>query len=133
MVVGDAEVTSDLVFFNIRRVNDDNYLGILLQLKQHLQIGGRNLTQGEEKFASQWLEMGFDKEAIAIAYDRTCVNTGGFSWTYMNRILTRWHEAGLHTGEQVLKNDRKPDVPKGASGKLGQAELDAIQRILKED
>ena len=103
------------------------------QLKQQLQIHGRNLTQGEERFAAQWLEMGFDKEAIDMAYDRTCVNTGGFSWSYMNRILTRWHEAGLHTGQEVLQKDREPDIAKGASGKLGQAELDAIQRILKED
>ena len=115
-------------------IQNQNYRNSQLgQLKQQLQIHGRNLTQSEEKFATQWLEMGFDEEAIAIAYDRTCVNTGGLSWSYMNRILTRWHEAGLHTAEQVMKNDRKTDVPKGASGKLGQAELDAIQRLLKED
>ena len=103
------------------------------QLKRILQIYDRQLTATEEKYARQWLEMGFEMEAVAIAYDRTCVNTGNMSWTYMNRILTRWHEAGIHTAEQVKTKDQKPSVPKGASGQLGKAELENIQRLLQED
>ena len=103
------------------------------QLKQTLQIRGRELTATEEKYAGKWLEMGFDMEAIAIAYDRTCVNTGNMSWSYMNRILTRWHEAGIHTAQQVKTKDKKPEVPKGASGQLGEAELAAIKKVLEED
>jgi DnaD/phage-associated family protein len=103
------------------------------QLKKLLQIRDRELTATEEKYARQWLEMGFSQDALAIAYDRTCVNTGNLSWSYMNRILTRWHEAGLHTAEQIKNKDRKPEVPKGASGQLGQAELENIQRLLQED
>ena len=49
----------------------------------------------------------------------------------MNSILTRWHEAGLHTAEQIRGGDRK-SVPKGASGELGEAELAAIQKVLRE-
>lgn len=103
------------------------------QLKRVLQIYDRQLTATEEKYARQWLEMGFEMEAISIAYDRTCVNTGNMSWTYMNRILTRWHEAGIHTVEQVKSKDQKPTVPKGASGQLGRTELENIQRLLQED
>lgn len=102
------------------------------QLMKTLQIRGRNLTPGEDKYARKWLDMGFQMDAIAIAYDRTCVNTGGMNWAYMNRILTRWHEAGLMTPEQIEKGDQKPNVPKGASGQLGAAELEAIQRLLQE-
>lgn len=103
------------------------------QLKRVLQIYDRQLTATEEKYARQWLEMGFEMDAIAIAYDRTCVNTGNMSWTYMNRILTRWHEAGIHTAEQVKNKDKKPSVPKGASGQLGEAELENIRRLMQED
>ena len=110
---------------NIRR----SQLGQLMKL---LQIRGRNLTPGEERYAQRWLEMGFAEDALATAYDRTCLNTGGLNWAYMNRILTRWHEAGFHTLEQVLAGDKKPDVPKGASGQLGSAELEAIQKVLQE-
>lgn len=103
------------------------------QLMKTMQIYNRTLTPGEEKYAKQWLDMGFDMEALAIAYDRTCVHAGNLNWPYMNRILTRWHEAGLHTAEQVQKQDKKPEVPKGASGELGKAEMENIQRLLQED
>ena len=96
-----------------------------------LQIRGRTLTPGEERYAKAWLDMGFDDKVIALAYERTCLNTGGLSWAYMNKILTRWNEAGLYTVEQVKANDKKP-VPKGASGNIGQAELSAFQKVLKE-
>lgn len=102
------------------------------QLKKLIQIRGRNLTPGEERYANSWLDMGFDEAAISIAYERTCLNTGGLNWAYMNRILQRWHEAGLHTAEAVKRGDRKPTVPKGASGELGQAELEAIAQIMQE-
>ena len=98
-----------------------------------LQIRGRSLTPGEENYARKWLEMGFEDGVIAMAYEKTCLNTGGLSWAYMNKILTSWANAGLLTVEQVKKGDRPGGVPKGASGQLGQAELEAIRRVLKED
>lgn len=107
------------------------YHSRLSQLTRLLQIRGRSLTAAEERYAKSWLEMGFADEAITMAYERTCLNTGGLSWAYMNKILMRWHEAGLHTAEEVRGGDRK-DVPKGASGQLGEAELEAIRRVLQE-
>lgn len=101
------------------------------KLKDTLQIRGRALTASEEKFANAWLEMGFDEGCIAEAYERTCLNTGGLNWAYMNKILQRWHGAGLHTLEAVKNGDQKK-LPKGASGELGAAELEAIQRVLRE-
>ena len=101
------------------------------RLLEQLQIRGRNLTTAEERYAQQWLDWGFDEEAIAMAYERTCVNTGGLSWAYMNKILTRWQEAGMVTGEQVRAGDQKA-VPKGASGKMGTSEMDALAQMLRE-
>ncbi len=105
----------------------------LAQLMQTLQIRGRTLTAGEQRYAESWLDMGFENEAIAMAYERTCLNTGGLSWAYMNKILQRWHEGGLHTVEAIKKRgERKNAVPMGA-GELGQAELDAIRKLMQED
>lgn len=104
----------------------------LSRLMTILQIRGRNLTASEERYALRWLDMNLDDDAIKMAYERTCLNTGGLNWAYMNKILLRWQEAGFRTGEQVRAGDRKP-VPKGASGTLGAAELEAIQQILLED
>ena len=97
-----------------------------------LQIHGRRLTPTEERYAQSWLDMGFEDEAIAIAYERTCLNTGSMAWPYMNKILLRWHEAGLMTAAEIRDRDRKPTVPKGATGQLGDAELEAIQQLMKE-
>ena len=98
------------------------------QLMETLGIRGRSLTPSEEKYAQQWLDMGFETDAVAIAYDRTCLNTGGMNWAYMNKILTRWRDAGLFTAEQIQNRDT---VPKGG-GKLGDQELENIQRLLRE-
>ena len=100
------------------------------KLMQTLQIRGRNLTNAEERYAVSWLDMGFEDGAIAEAYERTCLNTGGMNWAYMNKILQRWHASGLHTAEAVKNGDHKT-VPKGASGELGAAELEAIQKVLR--
>ena len=67
-----------------------------------------------------------------MAYERTCLNTGGLNWAYMNKILQRWHTQGFRTAEDVRSGDRKSAVPKGASGELGEAELMAIKRVLGE-
>lgn len=103
------------------------------QLMKTLQIYGRNLTPGEEKYARSWLEAGFSMEAIAMAYERTCLNTGGMNWAYMNKIISRWQAEGLTTAEKIKNGDKKKTVPKGASGKLGAAELENIRRLMQED
>ena len=102
------------------------------RIMELLQIHGRNLTPGEEKYAKQWLEWGFEDQVISMAYERTCLNTGGLSWAYMNKILARWNESGWRTVEQIKSGDQKKNVPKGATGVLGKEELAAIQRILQE-
>ena len=104
----------------------------LAELMRLLQIRGRALTPAEERYAQSWLEMGLDNKLISLAYEKTCLNTGGLNWAYMNKILQRWHGAGLHTVQEIKQGDRKPAVPKGASGELGQAELEAIAKILQE-
>lgn len=103
------------------------------QLMQILQIRGRSLTPGEEKYAKSWLDAGFDMEVIAMAYERTCLNTGGMNWAYMNKILSSWQAEGLFTAEKVRTGNKKKSVPKGASGKLGTAELENIRRLMQED
>ena len=102
------------------------------RIMETLQIRGRNLTAPEKRYIKQWLEMDFEEEAIGLAYERSCVNTGGLAWPYMHKILTSWHEQGLHTAQQVQSGDRKKTVPKGGSGVLGDAEMDAIRKLMKE-
>lgn len=104
----------------------------LYRLMNILQIRGRSLTAAEERYAQSWLDLGMEEELLAMAYERTCLNTGGLNWAYMNKIIQRWHEQGLRTAEDVRSGDHKGGMPKGASGQLGAAELEAIQRVLRE-
>ena len=104
----------------------------LHRLMEQLQIRGRSLTPAEERYAQSWLDMGFADGVITAAYERTCLNTGGLNWAYMNKILQRWHDQNLHTLEEIQTGDKKSGAPKGASGQLGEAELAFIQRALKE-
>ena len=103
------------------------------RLMDRLQIRGRSLTPAEEKYAHKWIEWGLSEELFSEAYQRTCLNTGGMNWRYMNTILTRWQEAGYTTLQQVKDGDKKKSsMPKGASGKLGDAEMEAMRKMLQE-
>lgn len=113
-------------------------------LMQLLQISGRSLTPAEERYAQSWLDMGFDREALQMAYEKTCLNTGGLKWAYMNKILLSWHKQGLHTGQQVKTGDRKPATAasrtaqaqtqrvQAGTAALGEFEREAIARMLRE-
>lgn len=103
----------------------------ICQLMDILQIRGRSLTAAEERFAGAWLEMDFPNEVISMAYERTCLNTGGLNWNYMNKILTRWNEAGLKTAEAIRTGDRK-GIDKTAPRQLDDDDRAAIARILQE-
>ena len=101
----------------------------LSRLMDLLQIRGRSLTAAEEKYALSWLEMGMSNEVLAMAYERTCLNTGGMRWPYMNKILTRWQEAGYKTAEQVRNGDRKESA---GQRQLDEDEIAAIKRMMQE-
>ena len=81
------------------------------ELCQLLGITGRRLTPAEERYLQSWIDMGFANEVIAMAYERTCENTGGLTWKYMSRILESWNSQGLYTVEQIRTQDRKPGKP----------------------
>ena len=112
--------------------NQNQYNIRMAHIKHLLQIRGRRLTTAEERYAHQWSEMGFDDETILMAYERTCINTGGLKWPYMNSILKRWHDAGLHTADQVRAGDSKAQ-PKAERRDLSPDELDAIRRMMEEE
>ncbi len=102
-------------------------------IRQALQISERKLTPGEEKMVLQWLDWGFGKAEILKAYEKTCMNTGGLKWAYLNSILKSWHEQGLHTVQAIDAGDKSPGkaAPQAQSGQKSQLELDAIRRMMQ--
>lgn len=80
----------------------------MTQVKQVLQIRGRELSSSERKYVSDWLDKGFGPDAIEIAYDRTVLKTGRLQWKYMNSIVENWHKKNLHTPEEIEQGDVLP-------------------------
>ena len=104
----------------------------LLRLMNILQIRGRSLTAAEDRFAQSWLDMDLDENLIAMAYERTCLNTGGLNWAYMNKILQRWQEQGFRTAEDVRAGDQKNGSTRSGQRQLDEDEMAAIRKMMQE-
>lgn len=111
------------------------------KIKELFGISGRRLTPGEENYILTWLSWGFGEKEIGLAYEKTCLATGGLKWPYCNSILRSWHEQGFTTLSQIEAGDRAPVKP--AAGKysrgvqqhndaLSDLQIAAIDRMLNE-
>ena len=78
------------------------------EVLQLLDITPRPLVEREKTYIAAWDDMGFDNEALRMAYERTVLKKQSMDWGYMNGILRRWHEKGLHTGAAIETGDRDP-------------------------
>lgn len=84
-----------------------------------LQLGDRAAAPAEERYLGAWAEMGFPPEAVAIAYDKTMLKCHELKWPYLNGILKRWHEKGLHTPAEVSAESAPPRTGAAAAQKRG--------------
>lgn len=73
-----------------------------------LDIRGRPAVAKEREYLSAWVDMGFEDDAIRLAYEKTLFQKQRLSWPYMNSILKRWHQSGWHTVAQVEAEDKPP-------------------------
>lgn len=80
--------------------------GALPQYMKILRLGDREPSPSEEKYLVTWQEWGFGTEAVEMAYDRTILRCHELKWAYLNGILQKWHEAGLHTAAEIEAHDR---------------------------
>ena len=81
-----------------------------------LDIPARPLVQREKDYIAAWDGMGFEDEAIRMAYERTVLKKQSMDWSYMNGILRRWHEKGLHTAAAIRTGDQRPRPARTAGG-----------------
>lgn len=102
-----------------------------------LGIAGRAPVEGERRYISAWVDMGFDDDAIALAYEKTVLKKGSLNWAYMNSILRNWHQKNLHTVAQVEAGDsawRKSRGPAAVTlhPERVEEDLDWMDRYLEE-
>ena len=85
--------------------------GMVPAYMRALNLGDRLPVASEEKYLSAWQEWGFPPETVALACDKTVLKCHELKWAYCTAILKRWHEAGLHTLEQIEQRDRSARKP----------------------
>ncbi|MCR5135557.1 MAG: DnaD domain protein [Oscillospiraceae bacterium] len=108
-------------------------LGLDAEIRDAMQIIGRDFTATERRYVDDWVSWGFRADAIALAYDKTVTNTRKFSPGYMNRILMNWHEKGLHSLEEIREKDRPAAFRASASSDAPTVpDPDAIQKIVAQ-
>jgi len=123
---------------NYLRVMDER-LRLQKELRRLLGIRDREPSPTEEKYLEKWAGMGFSMDVIALAYDRTVMQTGKLAWRYMDSILTNWQKNNLRTPEDIETGDtlpagrgsKKTQTP-GATEENAQAsdELEELRRFL---
>ncbi len=98
-----------------------------------LGIFGRRASVGESRYIAQWLDWRFPPETVAIAYDITVTGIGRMDWRYCNAILRRWHDAGLHSPEEVQTQRNQEKKSPNGRPKPGQAPARKDQKTLEAE
>ncbi|MBR5470800.1 MAG: DnaD domain protein [Oscillibacter sp.] len=107
--------------------------GALPAYMRVLGLGDRLPVASEEKYLAAWHEMGFPPETVAIACDKTVLKCHELKWPYCNGILKRWHEAGLHTPEEVAAGDRPATQGESRKKQTEDEELRKYMQALHRD
>ena len=90
--------------------------GLLPAYMRALQLGDRNPAPSEEKYLTEWMDMGFTPEVVALAYDRTMLRCHELKWSYLGGILKKWHEKGLKTVDAIEQGENKSAPAQPARG-----------------
>ena len=89
-------------------------------------IDDRRPSAKESKFADRWVnEYGFTKQMLKIAYDRAIDSIGKLNFTYIGKILDKWHADGIKKPEQLNAGDDKK--PKGSKKSETSYNIDKIK------
>lgn len=109
------------------------------ELIRLLDLPQRPLVEREQKYIAAWLDMGFDDEALRLAYEKTVMGTTSKSmdWRYMNGILRRWHEKGLRTVAQIQAGDNAPrrtapPAPSADQDQRVREDMERARRLLQQ-
>ena len=106
--------------------------GLSLSKRAYGEYGWVKLT--DRQYRQLQAKMGEEALQDCIRYiDRSAQSTDNRNrWKDWYLILTRCYEEGWYCPHQPSYQS-KPPIPMGASGHLGEAELEAIRRVLSEE
>ena len=76
-------------------------------------IWGRNLSPTELKYFKKWQsEFSFTSDIVEYAYGIATESIAKLDYKYINAILTRWHEAGCKTIDEILEYEKHSKAEK---------------------
>ena len=78
-----------------------------------MQLPDRPPVEAESRYITDWMDMGFPPETVAMAYERTVFYKKDMNWRYLNGILRRWKQEGLRTPESLQQEKRPVQKPDG--------------------
>lgn len=71
-------------------------------------IQNKKPNSSQEKYVSQWInEWNFTTSMLIIAYEEMITHTGKFSFSYMHKILSSWHQKGISTPQRAEEEKQK--------------------------
>lgn len=73
-----------------------NYFSLEGQVSAKLGLN-RTLTPTEKKFVKEWSDKDISIDLIIYSYEKTIDSIGKVKFSYMNKILSSWHEKGIST------------------------------------
>lgn len=89
-------------------------------------------TSVQSAFMRTWtIEMKFNVEMIYMAYEETVNHSGKISFPYMNKILSKWHEKGMKTPEDIEREKieyRKANAKKSDNSEKSSFDMDEFIR-----
>ena len=105
-----------------------------------LDITPRPLVQREKDYIAAWDAMGFDNEALRMAYEQTVLKKQSMNWNYMNGILRDWHEKGLHTAAAIRAGDRearpaqpgRKSAPSAGQERQAREDMERMRRLMEQ-
>ena len=97
--------------------------------KQKFKITGRELVDSEVNFLLSWVnDIKADEELIMSAYERTVMNIGKISFSYMDTIIRA--ESGVNAGKNNGNGSKFKNYP--ANYRISENEKNRIQKMLAE-
>ena len=99
-----------------------NYYSLEGQIAAKLELN-RTLTPTEKKFVKEWSEKGISLDLIIYSYEKTIDSIGKVKFSYMNKILSSWHEKGIST-VAAARSESKERSESASNGKKNQENSD---------
>lgn len=85
--------------------NEREKNGYFHSLRKLFGIDNRSLSKTEENYLKTWRDdCGMDENMVALAYEYCIMQTSKLSFPYMNSIIKRWHELGIHTVQEAERD-----------------------------